>query len=457
MSSSSNLRVRAKCDQPVKEATLTLASSSTYAEVVAAVAKAFDLKEDVAKRYSLYSVAQGFDVLPLGKNKDKAEKETLAEAGVRTNSSLFVRAPTDIKPQKKRPKKKKKAVEGAAPEEKTAGSDKERYKGLTPKNILAKLAEAKEASARKKKIMLEFVDIHITSIIKDDSFLKLSKEQLGDFLKSERLNIKEADLFDGVILWAKEQAKSVKSDKKEKEVLLEVMADLMPLIRFPAMSTQDIATRVSPLGLLSNQQILDLFTYLGMRTGGDKKAKLGKSIAHFTPKERKGRKPPAWFTWDQSRKHSSLIVTSDGLTVSSTTTSYYQPIVGTTEMKEGTFEWEVTLSQFYVNSYSLNIGVAPSSYSNWSSSQMIGYSGHVPGWCFGAGYGQKWDNGSQSSYGKTCSQGDRIRVKVDMDAKTLEFFINDSSQGVAFTNLSGSLRPAMSLYGSNTVTTAFPK
>jgi len=301
------------------------------------------------------------------------------------------------------------------------------------------------------------VDIYIGAIVKDDSWLKLSKEQLSDFLKSERLNIKEADLFDGVIAWAKEQAKSIKSDKKEKEVLSEVMADVMPLIRFPAMSTQDIATRVSGTGLLSNQQILDLFTYLGMRTGGDKKAKLGKAIAHFTPKERKGRKPPAWFHWDQSRKHSSLIVTSDGLTVTSTTTSYYQPIFGDCEMKEGTFEWEVTLTQFYVNSYSLNIGVVPASYSNFSSSQMIGYSGHIPGWCFGAGYGQKWDNGSQSSYGKTCSQGDRIRVKVDMDAKTLEFFINDNSQGVAFTNLSGTLRPALSLYGSNTVVTAFPK
>jgi len=445
------LRLRAKSDMPAKEATIKIESKLTFADLRAAVAKALDIKEDVLTRYLFYSVAQGYDVLPVGKK----DTELLSESGIRNDSSLFVRAPTDIKPPKRRPKKKKKTEDK---EEGTkTGVDKERYKGLKPSNILKKLEESKDVSARKRKIMLEFVDIYINDIMKQKEWLALKKEQVIDIIKSDRLNVKEVDLFDGVIAWGKERVKESKSDKKEKDALIEALADVMPHIRFPTMSTQDLATKVSAQGLLSNQQILDLFTYLGMKTGGDKKAKPGKSLAAFPTKDRKGRKPPCWFRWDTNRKHSSLIVGSDGLNVTSTTTSYYQPIFGDIELSEGTYEWEIVLQQFYVNSYSLNIGVAPASYTNYSASQMIGYSGHVPGWAFGAGYGQKWNNGSQTSYGRTCQQGDVIRVKLDMDNKTLEFFINDSSQGVAFTDITGPVRPAMSLYGSNSVLLQFPK
>jgi hypothetical protein len=194
-----------------------------------------------------------------------------------------------------------------------------------------------------------------------------------------------------------------------------------------------------------------------MKTGGDKKAKPGKSLSKFESKERKGRKPPCWFKWDTNRKHSSLILSSDGLTATSTTTSYYQPVFGDVELKEGVHEWEVLLQQFYVNTYSLNLGVVPASYSSYSASHMIGYSGHIPGWAFGCGYGQKYYNGTQTTYGRTCQQGDVVRVRVDMDNKSIEYFINDVSQGVAFTDISGPVRPAMSLYGSNTIVLQFPK
>jgi len=235
------------------------------------------------------------------------------------------------------------------------------------------------------------------------------------------------------------------------------MGELLSHVRFPLMTTQDIAVSVAPSSLLDSNQILDLFTYLGMKGSSDKKPKLPKSLECFNSKERKGRKPPCWFKFDQTMKHTSLILSNEGLTVASNTTSYYQPIFGDIEITDGVHEWEIELTQFYVNAYSVMVGVVPTSYTNYTSSQMIGYSGHIPGWSYAAGQGQKYYNGSQTAYGRTCAQGDVVRVRLDMDKKNIEYFVNDQSQGIAYTGITGPVRPAMSMYGTNTVTLRFPK
>jgi len=182
-----------------------------------------------------------------------------------------------------------------------------------------------------------------------------------------------------------------------------------------------------------------------------------KNLEIFNAKERKGRKPPSWFKFSSTMKHVQLLVTSDGMVITSNTTSYYQPIFGDIELNDGIHEWEIELTQFYSNAYSVIIGVTPTSFTNYSTSQMLGYSGHIPAWAFACGHGQKYMNGSQTTYARTCVQGDIVRVRLDMDKKTLEYFINGTSQGVAYTGINGPVRPALSLYGSNIATLRFPK
>jgi len=329
-------------------------------------------------------------------------------------------------------------------------ADKDRYKGIAVKNVYQKLGETKDSKRRK--IILEYIDIYASDIFKNKSGLNaLSKETFLEIIKSDKLNCKEGEVFEAVVSWSKNAVKEKKEDEKK------IMAELLPHVRFPNMTTQDIAVSVSPSGLLDPNQILDLFTYLGMKGSSDKKPKLPKSLEGFNIKERKGRKPPCWFKYDANMKHTSLILSNEGLTVSSNNTSYYQPIFGDVELNEGIHEWEIELTQFYVNAYSCMVGVAPTSYTSYTSSQMIGYSGHIPGWSFACGQGQKYYNGSQTAYGRTCAQGDVVRVRLDMDKKTIEYFVNDQSQGVAYTGITGPVRPAMSLYGTNTVTLRFPK
>jgi len=294
--------------------------------------------------------------------------------------------------------------------------------------------------------------------VKKDNFNKLPKALMLEIIKSNTLNIKEIDLFEAVVAWGKNDAKNQKLDGDKVEDLKKVLADVLPHVRFPCMTTQDIAVKVSTSGLLDNDQILDLFTYLGMK-GNSKKATPGKSLKAFNATDRKGRHPPSWFKFDTTKKHNNLQLSSDGMTVTSNTTSYYQPIFGDVECSEGVWEYEIQLQQFYTASYSVCVGYIPATYqqANWSNSQMIGYSGHIPGWSFAAGNGQKFHNNDQSAYGRVCATGDVISCKIDLDKKTMEFSINGNSLGVAFTDVTGPVRPAISLYGQNTCVLRFPK
>jgi len=285
-------------------------------------------------------------------------------------------------------------------------------------------------------------------------FNRLPKTVLQAVCKSDGLACKESELFDGVVSWGKTQCKEKKLELNA-ENLKKALEDVLALVRFPIMETTDVAVKVAPSGLLESDQVLDLFTYLGMRSSNTK-TQPGRSLAKFSTRARVPRRPPAWFKWDNNRKNASLQLSPDGLTVYSHNTSGYQPVFGDIELKEGVWEWEIVLQQYAQSAYSVMIGVVPAATTNWTSSMMIGYSGHVPGWSFCCGQGQKFDNGTQTAYGRTCNQGDIIRVKLNLGSRSLEFSINGTTQGVAFTNINGPVRPAISLYGVDTCVLRFP-
>ena len=61
----------------------------------------------------------------------------------------------------------------------------------------------------------------------------------------------------------------------------------------------------------------------------------------------------------------------------------------------------------------------------------------------------KWNNNSNSSYGATYTTNDIIGMALDMDAGTLIFYKNGTSQGTAFTGLSGEFALGFSVYGGS--------
>lgn len=220
---------------------------------------------------------------------------------------------------------------------------------------------------------------------------------------------------------------------------------MLPHIRFPAMTTTEVATRVSPTKILDQSQTLMLFTYLATKSAaGGKDAPPPKGLA-FPHLPRKGRcvcvfvcrylallagvnvlvcsKAGDWFVFDKNLKHSSLTLSDDGKTITSTTNTY-QSVFGTAELSSGVHEFEIVLDNVGTNQLSCCVGfVASSAKHLFTSSMVVGYPGHLPGWSFGCCGARKFHSKNEK-YGNKCRSGQTVKLRLDLDASTLEFFVD---------------------------------
>ena len=114
--------------------------------------------------------------------------------------------------------------------------------------------------------------------------------------------------------------------------------------------------------------------------------------------------------------------------------------VGTIAVSSGKWYWEVTPSG---SSNHWNIGIADSAASNKA------FDG-PNGWYYYAD-GRKVTNLSYTSYGSSFTGGDVIGVALDMDAGTVTFYKNNTSQGTAFNSgIAGKLiQPALNISATN--------
>ena len=76
--------------------------------------------------------------------------------------------------------------------------------------------------------------------------------------------------------------------------------------------------------------------------------------------------------------------------------------------------------------------------------------GGTTSWGYYGGAGTKWNNNSGSAYGSSFTTNDVIGVAFDADAGTLTFYKNNTSQGTAFTGLTGNTYTPAAGNGSNT-------
>jgi hypothetical protein len=110
----------------------------------------------------------------------------------------------------------------------------------------------------------------------------------------------------------------------------------------------------------------------------------------------------------------------------------------TIAVSTGKWYWEAT----FVQSGSGD-GVLGIHKTNTTLFQIVGYSGDPGGYGYASG-GTKLNNTTGTAYGATYTNGDVIGVALDLDAGTLTFYKNNSSQGTAFSSLSGEFYPAFS-------------
>jgi hypothetical protein len=130
----------------------------------------------------------------------------------------------------------------------------------------------------------------------------------------------------------------------------------------------------------------------------------------------------------------STSVTDGNLTHSRTAASWNN-VAGSIYVTSGKWYFEVTKVGSGGGIDYTMVGVA-----NNSAVSSEGYTTPSNSWTY-LSSGNKYGNGTNTTYGATFTGGDVIGVALDMDAGTITFYKNNTSQGTAFTGLTGQLAP----------------
>jgi hypothetical protein len=85
--------------------------------------------------------------------------------------------------------------------------------------------------------LFSFFENNLEEILDTKEFLNLSLDLMIKICSSEKILVSEARLFEGIIAWGKKQ------DEKN---LKKTIEKLIPLIRYPFMSTFDLTNLVKP-------------------------------------------------------------------------------------------------------------------------------------------------------------------------------------------------------------------
>ncbi|XP_065056718.1 BTB/POZ domain-containing protein 1-like [Rhopilema esculentum] len=150
-------------------------------------------------------------------------------------------------------------------------------KTLTKENVLAVLQQSVKLDEEGlTERCLEFIQPVITQVVEMESFLYLDLNTLKVILQEDRLQVAEINLFLAVLRWCKSKVLRRKMTEGP-ESWKKVLGDVIYLIRFPCMTSQEFATHCIFSGLLTLDQIRDI-SYLTILPHGIHAADIIKRI-----------------------------------------------------------------------------------------------------------------------------------------------------------------------------------
>lgn len=145
-------------------------------------------------------------------------------------------------------------------------------------------------------------------------------------------------------------------------------------------------------------------------------------------------------------KNSAVNIASGNLMLSSSSAASWGNALPTFGVSSGKWYWEVTLTTISGSNYVM-VGIDNPSRIGTAN----GFCGDATsGYAYYNNNGQKYNANTGTVYGAAFTQGDLIGVALDMDSGTLTFYKNNTSQGTAFTGITGTFGPAIGFL--NTVT-----
>jgi len=109
---------------------------------------------------------------------------------------------------------------------------------------------------------VEFIEKNAAEVVASDGWLALSSDSLSRVVQSEALALNETELFDSCLRWGRAEC-SRQHLPAQGPNLRKVLKDVLPFIRFPTMTCDQLASIVSPEAILSPEELLSLFVYAG--------------------------------------------------------------------------------------------------------------------------------------------------------------------------------------------------
>jgi len=108
------------------------------------------------------------------------------------------------------------------------------------------------------------VEDNISALIHSSEWLEVPAEKMAMLLQSDDLAIGEPELFRGLVRWiprelGRRDAKDTVAARRA------AVADILPHVRFPIMTLEQLSTDVRPTGLLPDDHLVQLFTWMGKR------------------------------------------------------------------------------------------------------------------------------------------------------------------------------------------------
>lgn len=156
---------------------------------------------------------------------------------------------------------------------------------------------------------------------------------------------------------------------------------------------------------------------------------------------------PTYATWNSADKSAQITLSNSDLTAANSSSGLYEGVRATFGKSSGKWYWEVEVE----SGIDHTIGIANST----ASMNDVELGSDANGWGWRQD-GEKYNNGDQFAYGGSgYNAGDVIGIALDMNGGTLTFYLNGVSQGQAYSGLTGTLYPAVTMISISQVTANF--
>lgn len=117
---------------------------------------------------------------------------------------------------------------------------------------------------------LDFIEEKTNQFFENEEFKNLTKNDLKVILRKSRLNLKEINLFDGVLKWSEYQCEIGDIEKTNLNIRI-VLDDLFYLLRFPTMALTDYSKCISKEDLFTANEISSFNLYRSKNVKNDLK------------------------------------------------------------------------------------------------------------------------------------------------------------------------------------------